>query len=209
MMRLVVLIIAVGTLGSSSLARQAAPVPGLSGEAIEKAIALGIAGRAAPYVFAGSRQAVLYTPLVRVALAAHTLYQRRQLVLEPAHLPPWVAAPRIWVVFSRPCPGPTEVRACLDYDWRRDATLDIALDVAPFTSATAARVEPAAIVHELEFLSIVGGPPSDESVVAAAFAADAVKPGLWATALWRFPSRDAVVSTGQITDEVLSATAGR
>lgn len=81
----------------------------LSGEDIEEAIERGRNGDVAPYLInglgGGSRpKAAIYTPFVRVALAAAA----RLLTVDGATIlfqvaPQWVASPEVLVVFGRPC----------------------------------------------------------------------------------------------------------
>jgi hypothetical protein len=83
----------------------------LSGEDIEEAIMRGRNGDVAPYLInglgGGSRpKAVIYTPFVRVALAAKAgvlTFDGSTILSQVA--PQWIASPEVLVVFSRPCPG--------------------------------------------------------------------------------------------------------
>ncbi len=161
-------------------------------EQVREAMAAGTTADVSPYRLhdeIGARPgptAAVYTPFVRVALAAKAAQRSNDDGSVPPHWPQWVTAPNVIVVFARPCGA----QSC-QVD---DQTLE---DDAPVSqvgiarlmetvelprSATAFRA--VAVTRELAFLDVLGGPPFENAILAATFEPEAFRPGLTVFASW-------------------------
>lgn len=205
MLRAISSAVVVVLLAQSLSGQGAPPAPHLTEEAIDRALTKGLAGLATPH---RTVSAAIYTPLVRVALAAEAAFQRSHVYLRPEDLPPWITSPHIWVVFREPCRKPD---GCMrstgvpEY-YPGQPAAEIAVDDHPTRPPTADRVRPVKVTSDLSFRSDIGGLPFEDAVLAAAFEPQGLRPGRWVFAYWVL--RDGLsrgYASARITDAVLRA----
>jgi hypothetical protein len=180
----------------------------LSGVDIEEAVVRGQNGEVLPYVInrpiggGSSPRAVIYTPFVRVALAA----MARVLTFDGSRVlsqvaSQWIASPEVLVVIGSPCPGEP---AC---EFGGDAVDPIAVNPTrlyirhqaspPGSSVPAAVAIPIRVlpIRDLQWLGTI---PVKEPVVAATFNPQDFRPGSHVVAEWGRWDRVVFSAGGQI-----------
>jgi hypothetical protein len=199
----------IGLLGTSLSGQNPRPAVQTADALVAAAIADGIAGRAAPCRLPGANGVAVYTPAVRVALAAQAFHGQHQRGPDPRELAPWIVSPRVWVVFNRPDNVASRLHAVA---WsRRTPLTDIAVDRAVTGAVEPAgrwRTAPVEVATDLSFLAALGPLPFDEPALAAAFEPGALQPGLWVFARWTLPNKDRLITSGRISEAALRATGG-
>lgn len=166
----------------------------LTGDDIEEAIVRGRASEVTPYllnrVIGGGSipRAAIYTPFVRVALAAmagRLTFDGARILSEVA--PQWIASPDVLVVFGSPCPGeqicefggeavdPRGVSPTRIYIHPQDGSRS---SPGPGNVATPIRVVP---MSDLRWLGTI---PVNEPVVAATFSPHEFRDGSAVVAEW-------------------------
>ena len=169
----------------------------LDGTLIQEAIAWGENAKPEPYLlYPEHRQhawIAVYTPFVRVALAAHTAKQRGSRI-SPSELPNWIVE-RVVHVVVRPAEAQVmSARRLYPEDpplWETPIT-EIGLEQrgrAPFL----AFIAPKWITRDLLYLNDLGGPPFTNAVAAAGFAPESLTSEVDVWGWWRkdnhfFPS---------------------
>lgn len=164
----------------------------LSGEDIEEAIERGRNGDVAPYLISGlgggggRPMAAIYTPFVRVALAAAArllTYDGATILFQAG--PQWMASPEVLVVFGRPCPGNSACEAGgVVIDPMAESPTRVYLEQTqppssgPRPMATPVRVLP---LRDLQWLGAI---PVEGPVVAATFSPKDFKAGAKVAAEW-------------------------
>lgn len=166
----------------------------LSGEDIAEAIARGRKGEVLPYLLnrpiggGSASKAVIYTPFVRVALAAKAgvlTFDGSTILSQVA--PQWIAAPEVLVVIGSPCPGEP---AC---EFGGDVVDPIAVSPTglyiryqvnpPRSSVPAAIAKPIRVIpiRDLQWLGTI---PVKGPAVAATFSPQEFKAGSSLVAEW-------------------------
>ena len=166
----------------------------LSGADIEEAVALGGNGEVRPYVVArpigggSGPKAVVYTPFVRVAIAAMAkalTFDGSTILSQVA--PQWIASPEVLVVIGSPCPNEP---AC---EFGGDVVDPIAVgptrlyirhQVDPSRSSVPAAVATPLRVLPLRDLRWLGSIPVKSPAVAATFSAEEFRAGSSIIAEW-------------------------
>lgn len=167
----------------------------LSGEDIEEAVVRGRNGEVMPYVLnrriggGSGPKAVVYTPFVRVALAAKAgklTFDRFTIVSQVA--PQWIASPEVLVVIGSPCPAGEP--ACqlggdvIDPITVSPTRLYIRHQVFPSRSSLPAALATPIRVLPLRDLQWLGTIPVKEPAVAATFSAQEFRAGSSLVAEW-------------------------
>lgn len=165
----------------------------LSGEDIQEAVVRGQDAEVLPYLLrqrpigGGARpKAVIYTPFVRVALAARArvlTFDGSTIVSQVA--PQWIASPEVLVVIGSPCPGEP---ACVHGDVvvpiaEGQSRLYIRHQVDPPSSGPAAVATPLRVLP-LRDLQWLGTIPVEEPTVAATFSPQEFRAGSLVVAEW-------------------------
>lgn len=160
------------------------------------AVAQGVAAETAvgPYLFQpgnqigipGSPSAAVYTPFVRVAMAARVARDNGR-TFDPEDAPEWITAPLIYVVFRSPCPvAPPCTLGTFDYAGQPPdlaaAWTEAGSYIRPGPDALAQE-----LIHDLSFLDAIGGLPFEHAVVAAAFQPEQLREGVRLIARWKSP----------------------
>lgn len=183
----------------------------LTPELIEQAVAEGMGDAVvAPYRLLSeigtppNQKAAVYTPFIRVALAARAARARGVEAFDAATLPQWVTAPQVLVVFSAPC---RDAPPCSYHGFEFDDTTPLMqVSVAPGIPALAASgrrdiIPAAAISTDLSLLGLIGGPPFANARVAATFEPHTFGAGLTVFAAWSLDDGKVIVySGGRLTE---------
>ncbi len=163
----------------------------LSGADIEEAVERGRSGDVAPYLINGlgggsKPKAAIYTPFVRVALAAAArllTYGGATILFQAG--PQWMASPEVLVVFGRPCPGNSACEAGgVVIDPMAESPTRVYLEQTqppssgPRPIATPVRVLP---LRDLQWLGAI---PVEGPVVAATFSPKDFRAGARVAAEW-------------------------
>jgi hypothetical protein len=184
----------------------------LSGDDIEEAVDRGRSGDVAPYLLnrpigGGPKpKAVIYTPFVRVALAAMAqvlTFDGSTMLSQVA--PQWIASPEVLVVIGSPCPGES---ACQVGDVvvpiaESPTRLYIRHQVNPSESSGPAAVASPIRVVPLRDLQWLGSIPVEEPVVAATFNPQEFRAGSLVRAEWGQWDRIVFVAGGYIQEAEL------
>jgi hypothetical protein len=178
----------------------------LSGEDIEEAVLRGRNGEIKPYplsrgIGGGSApKAVIYSPFVRVALAAMAgvlTFDGSTILAQVA--PQWIASPEVLVVIGNPCPGKP---ACEDLDVVVPITAsptDLYIRHQVNIRATA---RPIRMLH-LRDLRWLGTIPVNDPVVAATFSPQDFRAGSAVVAEWGQMERVVFFAGGYIHEAEL------
>ena len=168
----------------------------LSGEDIEEAVVRGRNGEVLPYLLdrrIGGRggpepKAVVYTPFVRVALAAKAgvlTFDGSTILSQVA--PQWIASPEVLVVIASPCPGEPACEVggdVVDPMAVSPTRLYIRHQVNPPGSSVPAAVATPLRVVPLRDLRWLGTIPVKEPAVAATFSPQEFRAGSRVVAGW-------------------------
>jgi len=165
----------------------------LSGEDIEEAVVRGRNGDVAPYLLnrpigGGPRpKAVIYTPFVRVALAA----MAQVLTFDGSTMssqvaPQWIASPEVLVVIGSPCPGEPacEVGDVVVPIAEGPTRIYIRHQVNPPPSSGPSAIAAPLRVIPLRDLQWLGTIPLEEPAVAATFSPQEFRSGSLVRAEW-------------------------
>jgi hypothetical protein len=164
---------------------------------LREAVALGESGKPEPYWLyprPGPRtaNAAVYTPFIRVALAAYAAAQRGER-LSTGTLPDWVKDPAVHVVVrAQNSSGVHEMFFPDDPPLARTPITQIAL-VPHGKPPGSTFIEPKWLTRDLSYLDAIGGAPFPNAVAAAAFDARAMVQDVDVFGWWRkenhlFPS---------------------
>jgi hypothetical protein len=173
---------------------------------VQASIEEGTTGAVSPYRLRAeigqpsSQRVAIYTPYVRVALAAAQA-AREQRPLHVDDLPAWVTEPVVYVVFRAPCANPP----CEYEGLRLDPALPpAAVRVGPLLStdnAAESTVDAIKVVHDLSFLNAIGGPPFENAVVMAVFRSEDLRLRTSVYARWDVSATVRAYSGGQIRQD--------
>lgn len=193
-----------GTQAAPALSR----VAELDEASLAEAVRLGEVSEPAPYLLyhdPGSDEATMavYTPFIRVAMAAHAARKRGGRV-DVTTLPRWVVERDILLVV-RPADGSAAMARLLfpaDPPLAQTPPTQIGLQrrdsKLPFQS-----IPPRWTTTDLSYLAALGGRPFPDAVAAAAFDPDLMVTGLDVYAWWR-KQNDFFPSVGMLEPEVTS-----
>jgi hypothetical protein len=181
----------------------------LTPESMIQAVALGQKDDLVPYRLRHeigvppTQKTAVYTPFIRVALAARAAKLRTDTTFDASRLPQWVTAPDVLVVFGAPCASALPCRYG-DEEYDRDTPLT-QVSVGPLLKTPQAPYAPGFvkardISYDLSFLDVLGGPSFSNAMLAARFEPGALKPGLTLFARWTLPSGSLVYSGGVIAE---------
>lgn len=174
---------------------------------LAEAVRLGEVSEPAPYLLyhpdSDEATMAVYTPFVRVAMAAHTARQRGER-LDPSTLPRWVVERDIHIVI-RPADRSAAMARLL-------YPTDPPLAETPITHIGLQRrdsklplqpIPPRWTTTDLSYLSALGGRPFPDAVAAAGFDPDLMTAGLDVYAFWQ-KQNDFFPSVGLLEPEVTS-----
>lgn len=174
------------------------PAPGLDEASLAEAVRLGETSEPAPWLLyhdprSDEATMAVYTPFVRVAMAAHAA-KRRGGRLDMTTLPGWVVERGIHVVirpFSRSAGAASQLFPD-DPPLARTPPTHIGLQQRD-SKVPSRSIPPRWTTTDLSYLAALGGRPFPDAVAAAAFDPDVMVAGLDVYAWWRkenhfFPS---------------------
>jgi hypothetical protein len=173
---------------------------------LREALTFGELHTPRPYILRQNRREniAVYTPFIRIAMAAHIAKQQGGHVTAES-LPAWVTEPTVYVLVRWPC----ERDVCTSIDGTETFTKDMTPRVsagrlgggAPgFDSAT----QPLWVTTDLSNLRALGELPFDGAVAAAGFAPHVLKPDIDFYAWWR-KGIHTLVSSGRLEAAYLQA----
>jgi hypothetical protein len=167
----------------------------LSGEDIEEAVQRGRNGGVVPYLIGRSiggggpkPKAVVYTPFVRVALAAKAgvlAFDGSTILSEVDQR--WIGSPEVLVIIGSPCPRKPTCQVgedIVDPNAVSPTRLYIRHQVHPSQSSVAATIVTPIRVLQLRNLGWLGSIPVEEPVVAATFRPEEFRAGSSVVAEW-------------------------
>jgi hypothetical protein len=159
----------------------------LNPELISLALEEARTGQIRPYrLYKGghrSADAAVYTPFIRVALAAQLAFRRENAELDPADLPTWITEPVVWVVFPPPCLPGCPPAFIHDDDHRRLGVVGISEDMSNRAMPVA---RPIRVLQDMTQFARLGVLPFADASVAAAFQPLLFRSGWTVFALWTF-----------------------
>jgi hypothetical protein len=175
----------------------------LTRESINEAVDRGRTTDVAPYGLSQRvgppRSAVVYTPFIRVALAAMHARRRGNSDFDPSRLPEWMTNPLVYVAFSAPCG--VETPSCeiggeqfdlhTPFSWVLIAPT-VVMRPPPGVGVST----PKQIIGDMTIFESLGGPPFGNVRLVAAFEPEAFRPGLTVFAQWPSPSGKTVALSG-------------
>jgi hypothetical protein len=178
----------------------------LDDASVREAIALGEKHRPEPYLLyprPGPRTATfaVYTPFIRVALAAYSANQRGERLLI-SKLPPWILESDVHVVVR---PQSTVMAAVLfpeDPSLTRTPITMIVLAAPDREPPILDGIAPKWMTTDLSYLDAIGGAPFADAVAVAAFDAELVVQSVGVYGFWR-KENDYIPSHGVIDRNVI------